>query len=100
MSKEMIDVTRGRNNIFDDLGFEPQEAIHLKIRADLMLDLRSYIQDQGWSTQEAAAFFGETSIMITHLVEGEIDQFTVDQLIALLGKAGMKVEVKVIAKAA
>ena len=32
-------VTKGKENIFEDLGFEPDEAANLKIRADFILDL-------------------------------------------------------------
>ena len=42
----MSNVTKGSGNIFEDLGFESQEATNLKIRADLMLDLRSFNENQ------------------------------------------------------
>src|SRR6266403_462740 len=42
--KEYPAFTRGSDNVFEDLGFNPEEAANLKIRADLMLDLREYIQ--------------------------------------------------------
>ncbi len=43
-----MSITRGKDNVFEDLGFDAEEAANLKIRADLMLDIRQYIQDQGW----------------------------------------------------
>ncbi len=88
-------VVLGDDNIFEDLGFEAEEAINLKVRADLMLDLRSYIQKQGWTQAEAAEFFGETQPRISNLMNGEISRFSVDKLINLLGKAGMEVKVTV-----
>jgi predicted XRE-type DNA-binding protein len=45
----MSNVTKGSNNIFEDLGFDTQESINIKIRADLMLDLRKFIQAQKWT---------------------------------------------------
>ena len=33
-------VTQCSNNVFEDLGFDAEEAISLKVRADLMLDLK------------------------------------------------------------
>ena len=50
-------VVKGQDNIFDDLGFTPEEAANLKIRADLILDLQKYIKKQGWTQQETASFF-------------------------------------------
>lgn len=56
-----MSITRGKDNVFEDLGFDAEEAANLKIRADLMLDIRQYIQDQGWTQAAAAAFFGRRS---------------------------------------
>ena len=36
---QAIDVTLAQDNIFTDLGFSKEEAVNLKIRADLMLEL-------------------------------------------------------------
>ena len=94
--EETFKVTLENDNIFEDLGFEAEEAINLKIRADLMLDLRSYIQKRGWTQKEAAEFLGETQPRISNLMNGEISRFSVDKLINLLGKAGMEVKVEVV----
>ncbi len=41
----MTEITFGNENVFVDLGFSPDEAMNLKIKADLMLELRSFILD-------------------------------------------------------
>ena len=48
INSKSIQITKGSDNIFEDLGFETEEAMNLKIRADLMIKLRSYIEAQGW----------------------------------------------------
>jgi predicted XRE-type DNA-binding protein len=93
-------VFRGSFNVFKDLGFDSPEAASLKIRADLMLDLRRFIQDQKWSQGEAAAFFRETQPRISNLLKGEISRFSVDKLINMLARAGIKVRVETDLKAA
>ena len=93
-------IFRGSQNVFEDLGFEPAEAASLKIRADLMIDLRRYIQDQGWTQAEAAEFFSETQPRISNLLKGEISRFSVDKLINMLAKAGIKVQVETKRRAA
>ena len=95
-----MSVTRGQDNVFEDLGFDAEEAAHLKIRADLMLDLRQYIQDRGWTQAEAAAFFGETQPRISNLMKGEISRFSIDKLINMLARAGLRVRFEIEAKAA
>lgn len=86
--------TRGSGNVFEDLGFEPAEAANLKIRADLMVDLRRHIQKKGWTQAQAAQFFGETQPRISNLLKGEINRFSVDKLINMLAKAGIAVVVE------
>ena len=88
-------VTKGSNNVFEDIGFEAEEAAILKVRADLMLDLRKYIEDQSWTQEQAATFFGETQEFIGNLMNGEISHFSVDKLINMLLRAGMQVRVEV-----
>ncbi|NEO40207.1 MAG: XRE family transcriptional regulator [Moorea sp. SIOASIH] len=96
--EKTVNVLLGDDNVFKDLGFEAEEAMNLKVRADLMLDLRSYIQERGWTQNEAAEFLGETQPRISNLMNGEISRFSVDKLINLLGKVGMEVKVEVVPK--
>jgi predicted XRE-type DNA-binding protein len=93
-------VTQGSSNVFEDLGFEPAEAANLKIRADLMLDLRRHIQRNGWTQAQAAEFFGETQPRISNLLKGEISRFSVDKLIVMLARAGITVQVETKQRAA
>ena len=86
----------GNANVFEDLGFEREQAANLKVRADLMLDLRRYIEQQGWTQEQAAQYFGETQPRISNLMRGEIDRFSVDKLIKMLAHAGMEVRVEVV----
>ena len=92
--------SKGSENVFEDLGFAAKEAANLKVRADLMLDLRKYIEQQGWTQAEAATFFGEPQPRISNLMTGEIDQFSIDKLVKMLTQAGMEIEISVTPKAA
>jgi predicted XRE-type DNA-binding protein len=53
------------------------EAINLKIRADLMLDLPRFIQAQKWTQAEAALFFGETQPRISNLMNSDINIYLI-----------------------
>lgn len=100
MNQEEFTVTQGSQNVFADLGFDAEESQNLKIRADLMLSLRSFIQSQGWTQQKAAQFFGETQPRISDLMTGDIERFSIDKLVKMLSRAGLEVRVEVGAKAA
>jgi predicted XRE-type DNA-binding protein len=97
---KVLKVTQGSKNVFEDLGFEPEEALNLKIRADLMLNIRRFIKSQGWTQKKAALFFGETQPRISDLMNGDIERFSIDKLVQMLSRAGMNVRVEVDKKAA
>lgn len=96
----MSNVVIGKNNVFEDLGFEPEEAANLKIRADLIIDIQEFIQSQNWTQAEAAIFFKETQPRISNLMNGDIDRFSIDKLVQMLNRAGLNVRVLVTSKAA
>ena len=89
-----MQATRGSGNVFEDVGFDAEEAANLKVRADLLLDLRLHIQARGWTQAEAAAFFGETQPRISNLLKGEINRFSVDKLINMLARVGIRVRLE------
>ena len=97
---EETKITHGSDNVFEDVGFEAEEAANLRIRADLLLDLRAYIRARGWTHAEAAAFFGETQPRISNLLKGEISRFSIDKLINMLARAGIRVRVETDQRAA
>jgi len=89
------EVIQGSNNIFEDLGFAPEEALNLKIRADLMLNIKRFIQSKEWTQKQAALFFGETQPRISDLMNGDIERFSIDKLVTMLAKASMDVKFEV-----
>ena len=92
MSQNQVpEVIQGGANVFKDLGFAPEEALNLKIRADLMLNIKRFIQSQRWTQKQAALFFGETQPRISDLINGDIERFSIDKLVMMLVRAGMNV---------
>ena len=90
-----ISVTKGSDNVFEDVGFEPIEAASLKLRADLMLKLRQFIRSRNWTQAEAASFFGETPATIDNFMDINSKHSSMDNLIHLLLIAGMNVRISV-----
>jgi predicted XRE-type DNA-binding protein len=93
-------LTPAAANIFEDLGFPTEEAAHLIIRADLMLEMRRRIETQNWTTEQAAVRFNTSCDRIEALLKGKIGEFTTEQLIAMLSRSGMKVRLEVLPNAA
>lgn len=88
-------ITPPDGNIFSDLGFDGEEAENLLIRSHLMTEIERHVARSGLTQAQAAKLFGVTQPRISDLRRGKIHLFSVDTLIAMLSRAGMKVDVKV-----
>lgn len=88
-------LTPSSGNVFQDLGFPPEEAEHLKIRSDLMIDLCRVIKAKGLKQAEAARLLGVTQPRISDLFKGKIDLFSIDTLVDMLSRAGVRVKIVV-----
>jgi predicted XRE-type DNA-binding protein len=84
---------RAKANVFQDLGFDPEESENLRVRADLMIELSRLIESKEWTQEEAAEIMGVSQPRISDLVRGKIDKFSIDSLISMLGSAGVKVRI-------
>jgi len=93
-------IRRASRNVFQDLGFGPHEAEHLRVRADLMIAVTKVIEDRGLTQVQAGELFGVSQPRMSDLVRGKIERFSVDTLIAMLGEAGVEVKIKLAARAA
>lgn len=83
-------VTPSSGNVFTDLGFPPEEAAVLTMRAELMAKLRTLITERGWTQQEASEQFGIGQSRVSDLVRGKWDKFSLDMLITLAARAGQR----------
>jgi len=83
-------VVRSSGNVFQDLGFTPEGAEHLKIRSTLMIHLRKVIEARGMKQAEAAKLLGVTQPRISDLLQGKIHLFSIDTLIDMLARLGIR----------
>jgi len=84
-------IRRTSGNVFRDLGFDQEEAEHLKLRSALMIEIRKVMEARGLTQAAAAALFGVSQPRISDLVHGKIDLFSIDTLIDMLAHAGVQV---------
>ena len=84
-------VRRSSGNVFRDLGFPPEQAESLRLRADLMVQIRRLIEGRKLTQAAAAKMLGVTQPRISDLVRGKIDLFSIETLIDMLARAGIRV---------
>ena len=84
---------RASGNVFRDLGFSPVEAENLRIRSHLMARLKKLMMSEGLTQTKAARLFGVSQPRVSDLVRGRIELFSIDALVNMLAKAGVRVTV-------
>lgn len=88
-------VTPSTGNVFADLGFRPEEAAHLLIRADLMIQIQKLIAARHIKQREVAHILGVAQPRISDLLRGRIDLFSSDALIDMVARLGARVRLTV-----
>ena len=78
-------------NIFEELGFPPDEAAALKVRSGLLIALEKTLKSRGKKQQELAEELGVPRTRISEIMNQQ-DKFSIDRLVMLLARAGKKVE--------
>jgi predicted XRE-type DNA-binding protein len=77
--KGKLKVTPSSGNVFRDLGFSSEEAEHLLIRSDLLIQLQKAIAARGLTQAKAATILRVTQPRVSNLLRGRIDLFSTRQ---------------------
>ena len=91
MSEE---ITHSEGNVFLDMGFSPEEAAILQMRADLMAKLRKVIKAKKLIQTKAAKMLGVSQSRVSDLVRGKWEKFSLEMLITLATRAGLRITLK------
>lgn len=87
-------ISKRYSNVFEALEDDPAVAQNMKIRSELMISLRKYIEDEGLEQKKAAEIFGVHQPRISDLMRGKIDKFTIDMLVNMLARVGKIVKLE------
>lgn len=93
---EATRITKGHpKGAFFDL-FDPDEAAELTMRAELLRGLQAWVAGSGTQTTAAKAL-GVTQARISDIKRGKIDSFSLDLLVRLAARAGLRPELSLAA---
>ena len=90
-----LKVTVSTGNVFRDVGFRREEAEHLLVRADLMIQVQKLIVARRLKQREAAEVLRVSQPRVSDLLRGRIDLFSTDALIDMLSRLGARVRLTV-----
>jgi len=84
---------RHTENIFEQIGFEKLEAANMKIRAELLLEIREHLRRKGLKQKEAATLLEINQPEVSALMNGMIYKFSIDALVNMLARLGQEVKI-------
>ena len=82
-------------NVWDALSDSPEEAATMKIRSDVMIAIHDAIRAWDTTQAKAASRLGVTQPRLNDLLQGKIDKFSLDTLLTLARRAGLKVKINI-----
>ena len=88
-----VKITPSTGNVFRDVGFSPKESAHLKLRADLLIDLQQALAKRGLTQASAAKILGVHPPRVSDLMRGRIELFNIETLIDMLARLGIGVKI-------
>ena len=84
-------IVESSGNVFIDLGYSPEEAAILQMRADLMAKLRKFIETNKLTQANTAKILCVSQSRVSDLVRGKWERFSLEMLVTLATRAGMHV---------
>jgi predicted XRE-type DNA-binding protein len=94
-AKNELKVTPSSGNVFRDLGFSAQEAEHLVIRADLLIQIQKIATTRRLKQAQLAKLLQVSQPRVSDLLRGRLHLFSIETLIDMLGRLGAQVRVVV-----
>ena len=82
-------VTPAGRSVFYDL-FPAEKAAEMEIRAQLVIGLEQWLEKSGMTQAAAAKVLGVTQARVSDLKRGKIERFSMDLLVRLAARAGLK----------
>lgn len=82
-------------SVWDALSDSPEEAATMKLRSALLMALGQEIKRWDLTQVAAAKRLGVTQPRLNKLLKGHINDFSLDSLVDLAGRAGLEIAVKV-----
>ena len=82
-------------NVWDALEDSPEDAANMTMRSNVMATLNETVRGWHLPQAQAARRLGITQTRLNDLLRGKINKFSLDTLLTLAMRAGLKVKIEV-----
>ena len=83
------------DSVWDALADTPEEAANMKLRSELMIEIRNIVEASEESRRNLAARAGITAPRLSDLMGGRIRKFSLDALVNISTALGAKVTIEI-----
>jgi predicted XRE-type DNA-binding protein len=83
-----------KGNVFEDLGFSPEEAAILRMKTQLHVEIMRAIEKQKLTPRQLEKVLDVPQPRVSELTSGKISRMTADLLAKYLYRLGREVEMK------
>lgn len=84
---ERVEVT---GNVFEALGFTPEQAAVYAMEVDLAVALEDWMKKQGHTQRKAAGILNVPTSKMSNVMNRKFQQTSLDYLVAMAVKAGLR----------
>jgi predicted XRE-type DNA-binding protein len=88
-------MTKTFANVWDALEDNPEEAANMTMRSDVMIAIKNEVRSWKTTQANAARRLAITQPRLNDLLNGKINKFSLDTLLTLATRAGLKVKIDV-----
>ena len=83
------------SSVWDALEDDPAAAVNMTMRSDLMIALQRRIEDWQLTQTQAARRLAITQPRLNDLLRGRINKFSLDTLVSLANRAGIRLHLHI-----
>jgi predicted XRE-type DNA-binding protein len=87
-----------KSNVFEQIGFPPEEAAALKMKSELHSQILKAIKKRGYTQADLQKRLDESQPRVSDLMTGKISKFSLETLIAYAEALGLHPQILVEAR--
>ena len=82
-----------KGNVIDDLGFSPEEAAAIKLKASLHAEILRVVEKRKLKARELEKILDQPQPRISELLNGKISKMSAEKLAGYLSRLGVEIKV-------
>ena len=83
-----------RENVFLDLGFEPDKALALKFKAKILMAILDEVKRRKYRQVQLVKVLDEHQPVVSNLLHGKITQMSIEKLLIYADRLGLSLDVQ------